>query len=147
MWADCSTGRVLSLLTAPAGGIHHYHSECSLHQPWHYHGRLTIPRGFGGGDQHWAGIDLKSTPTIQALASRGRESPSTIGRVSDNHLVPVLFSNGGWARSLSLTTSFLAVVLNAADLPQFHDLTISTDLKMGYQIVVADLNRDGKPDL
>jgi hypothetical protein len=35
----------------------------------------------------------------------------------------------------------------AADLPQYGDLTISTDLKMGYQRVVADLNRDGKPGL
>lgn len=61
--------------------------------------------------------------------------------------MPILFSYGRWVRSLSLTTSFLAVVLTAADLPKFRDLTISTELKMGYQIVVADLNRDGKPDL
>lgn len=41
----------------------------------------------------------------------------------------------------------LAATLSAADLPQFHDATLSTSLTMGYQIVAADLNRDGKPDL
>src|SRR6266705_360079 len=41
----------------------------------------------------------------------------------------------------------LAVALPAADLPQFRDSTIASSLKMGYQLVVADLNRDGKPDI
>ena len=41
----------------------------------------------------------------------------------------------------------LAVALPAADLPQFRDSTIASGLKMGYQLVVADLNRDGKPDI
>jgi hypothetical protein len=31
--------------------------------------------------------------------------------------------------------------------PQWRDATISNSLKMGYQLVVADLNRDGRPDL
>ena len=35
----------------------------------------------------------------------------------------------------------------AADLPHFREITITSSLKMGYQLVVADLNRDGKPDL
>lgn len=35
----------------------------------------------------------------------------------------------------------------AADLPDFRETTITSSLKMGYQLVVADLNRDGKPDL
>jgi hypothetical protein len=48
---------------------------------------------------------------------------------------------------LSATVLLPAVALTAADFVQFRDLTISTDLKMGYQLVVADLNRDGKPDL
>jgi hypothetical protein len=30
---------------------------------------------------------------------------------------------------------------------QFAEHTVATDLKGGYQVVVADLNRDGKPDL
>src|SRR5256885_7656818 len=30
---------------------------------------------------------------------------------------------------------------------RFRDHTIATDLKGGYQVVVADLNHDGKPDL
>ena len=33
------------------------------------------------------------------------------------------------------------------DLPHFRHVTISSNLHMGYQLVVADLNRDGKPDL
>jgi len=42
---------------------------------------------------------------------------------------------------------WLALTLAAADLPQFLDSTIASNLKMGYQIVVTDLNRDGKPDI
>jgi hypothetical protein len=41
--------------------------------------------------------------------------------------------------------SFVFFILFA--LPPFHETTISKDLKMGYQLVAADLNRDGKPDL
>jgi hypothetical protein len=33
------------------------------------------------------------------------------------------------------------------ELPQFREHTIATDLKGGYQVIAADLNRDGKPDL
>jgi len=47
----------------------------------------------------------------------------------------------------SVAVLFPALALTAADLPQFRDLTIANDLQMGYQLVVADLNRDGKPDL
>jgi len=43
--------------------------------------------------------------------------------------------------------ALLAVPLAAADLPQFQARTIASNLTMGYQLVVADLNRDGKPDL
>lgn len=35
----------------------------------------------------------------------------------------------------------------ATGLPQFRETTIANNLKMGYQLVVADLNHDGKPDL
>jgi len=41
----------------------------------------------------------------------------------------------------------VAVSLSAADLPQFRESTVTHGINMGYQIVVADLNRDGKPDL
>jgi hypothetical protein len=41
----------------------------------------------------------------------------------------------------------LVAALSAADLPQFRDTIVTSSLKMGYQIVAADLNRDGKPDL
>jgi len=43
--------------------------------------------------------------------------------------------------------AFAAAAAFGATLPGFHALTITSDLKMGYQLVVADLNRDGKPDL
>jgi hypothetical protein len=42
----------------------------------------------------------------------------------------------------------MAVVpLIAADAPRFTEHTIATGLRRGYQVVVADLNKDGKPDL
>jgi len=48
----------------------------------------------------------------------------------------------------------LAAALPVADLPgaelplpQFRETTVTDSLKMGYQLVVADLNRDGRPDL
>lgn len=41
----------------------------------------------------------------------------------------------------------IAASLPAADLLRFHEHTIATDLKGAYQVVVTDLNRDGKPDL
>jgi len=43
--------------------------------------------------------------------------------------------------------AFLLFAASAADLPHFRGTTITSSLKMGYQLVVADLNRDGKPDL
>jgi FG-GAP repeat len=41
----------------------------------------------------------------------------------------------------------LAAVLSGADLPRWRETTLPASLKMGYQLVVADLNRDGRPDL
>src|SRR5215472_8922158 len=46
-----------------------------------------------------------------------------------------------YTRSVQL----LALTLFAA--ARFVEHTIATDLKGGYQVVVADLNKDGKPDL
>lgn len=46
-----------------------------------------------------------------------------------------------------LAASLLALGAFAADRAHFTEHTIATDLKGGYQVVVADLNRDGKPDL
>jgi len=37
--------------------------------------------------------------------------------------------------------------LYAQDLPQFREHVISVDLKYGYQLVAADLNKDGREDL
>ena len=41
----------------------------------------------------------------------------------------------------------LAMLLPGAELPQWRETTVTNTLKMGYQLVAADLNRDGKPDL
>ena len=41
----------------------------------------------------------------------------------------------------------LAAALPGAELPQWRETTITDSLKMGYQLVAADLNRDGRPDL
>ncbi|HUP02522.1 MAG TPA: FG-GAP-like repeat-containing protein [Bryobacteraceae bacterium] len=41
----------------------------------------------------------------------------------------------------------LALPLLAAGSPQFAEHSIATDLRGGYQVVSADLNGDGKPDL
>lgn len=37
--------------------------------------------------------------------------------------------------------------MSSAPLPKFRERTIATDLKGGYQVVAADLNGDGAPDL
>ncbi len=42
---------------------------------------------------------------------------------------------------------FPLLLLLAADFPAFQSQTIASDLRGGYQVVVADLNHDGKPDL
>ena len=41
----------------------------------------------------------------------------------------------------------VAAALPGADFPQWRDTTITNALTMGYQLVAADLNRDGRPDL
>ncbi len=45
---------------------------------------------------------------------------------------------------LSLLLPCLGV---AAGFPAFREVTVTSGLKMGYQLVVADLNVDGKPDI
>src|SRR5215469_5153888 len=39
------------------------------------------------------------------------------------------------------------LLLLAAEFPAWRETTITSSLHMGYQIVAADLNRDGRPDL
>ena len=46
-----------------------------------------------------------------------------------------------------LSTLLLALPLLAAAPPAFVEHTIASDLKGGYQVVAADLNHDGRPDL
>lgn len=46
-----------------------------------------------------------------------------------------------------ITLILLASVLPAASIPAFRQRNIIAGLKMGYQIVLADLNRDGKLDV
>ena len=48
---------------------------------------------------------------------------------------------------LRVFLSLLAAALPAAELPKFREITITDSLNMGYQLVAADLNRDGRPDL
>ena len=45
------------------------------------------------------------------------------------------------------TLIFLALPLTAASPAQFAEHTVGTGLRSGYQVVIADLNHDGKPDL
>jgi hypothetical protein len=42
---------------------------------------------------------------------------------------------------------FVAALLACAELPQWREITVTAGLHMGYQIVAADLNRDGRPDI
>ena len=53
----------------------------------------------------------------------------------------------GTSATMRVILLLLAVALSAADLPPFRETIITNNLRMGYQIVVADLNRDGRPDL
>ena len=46
-----------------------------------------------------------------------------------------------------LSTLLLSLSLLAAAPPAFREHTIASDLKGGYQVVAADLNHDGRPDL
>jgi hypothetical protein len=48
-----------------------------------------------------------------------------------------------WFILLTLVTT----MLHAEDFPRFMEHTVATGLKGGYQVVAADLNRDGRPDL
>ena len=43
--------------------------------------------------------------------------------------------------------AFLLASFANAQLPQWRESTVTDSLKMGYQLVAADLNRDGRPDL
>ena len=50
-------------------------------------------------------------------------------------------------RSLGFVLVFFALVLSAGPLPSFREHTVVSGLGYGYQVVVADLNKDGKPDV
>src|SRR3954453_15659581 len=40
-----------------------------------------------------------------------------------------------------------AAPASAADFPKFKAQEIATDLTVGYAVIVADINEDGKPDI
>jgi hypothetical protein len=46
-----------------------------------------------------------------------------------------------------LVLFLLVAAMPGAELPQWRETTVTDSLKMGYQLVAADLNRDGRPDL
>jgi hypothetical protein len=48
---------------------------------------------------------------------------------------------------LRIAFALLALPLLAAPPPQFAEHTVGSGLRGGYQVVIADLNHDGKPDL
>lgn len=48
---------------------------------------------------------------------------------------------------LLIVLLFAVEALPGADFPQWRETTATESLKMGYQLVAADLNRDGRPDL
>jgi len=50
-------------------------------------------------------------------------------------------------RTCLLGLCVLSTACLAADLPRFKEVTVTGGLKMGYQLVVADLNADGKKDI
>jgi len=62
---------------------------------------------------------------------------------ADNEVVHLTVKVAAAAAVLLLTV----ISLSAADLPQYRETTITKSLIQGYQLVVTDLNRDGKPDL
>jgi len=55
-----------------------------------------------------------------------------------------------WSRVLAgacITWLLIADPLQAGDLPRFREQVVTRSIKLGYQLVSADLNRDGKTDL
>jgi hypothetical protein len=48
---------------------------------------------------------------------------------------------------LRILLVLLVAALSGAELPQWKETTVTGSLKMGYQLVAVDLNRDGRPDL
>jgi len=55
--------------------------------------------------------------------------------------------NSGAMRTCLVGLCFLSATCLAADLPRFKEVTVASGLKMGYQLVVTDVNGDGKKDL
>ncbi|MBP7050163.1 MAG: hypothetical protein KBE65_04035 [Phycisphaerae bacterium] len=54
---------------------------------------------------------------------------------------------GRWFMWVCLTWLLVCANLYARDLPEFREHIVTTGLKYGYQLVAADLTRDGEPDI
>lgn len=46
-----------------------------------------------------------------------------------------------------ILTAFLALAATAGELPRFREITVTSSVEMGYQLLAVDLNGDGRKDL
>jgi hypothetical protein len=80
--------------------------------------------------------------TLLRAAGIPHPFPSQMGSFRKPHIAYIMWS------MIRLTALLAALPLLASEPPaRFAEHTIATGLKGGYQVVVGDLNHDGKPDL
>ncbi len=94
------------------------------------------------------GEEFRECDNVEGLLPRGVMLGVGIGQLmATAHIANGRRAPPGIRAAIGAAPLLLLGALAAADLPKFRDTVITSDLRMGYQIVVADLNRDGKPDL
>ena len=158
-------------LVEMAGGINLF-GEAGAHSPWMTWEQLverdpdviiTMPCGFDlertSREMHWlterpGWSDLRAVRDGQVYIADGnqyfnRPGPRVVEslQILAEILHPAL--RLAYTESCESDSSFLIpVALVAADRSvKFVEHTLATDLKGGYQVIVADVNHDGKPDL